>query len=73
LQVLELIHSVAPDLAKNSQEDKLNKLLQILVLSALDEGFKSPILQSCFSRCIGELLNAIPESQWNEHRVSECA
>jgi hypothetical protein len=30
------------------------------------------VLQSCFSRCIGALLNAIPESQWNENRVSEC-
>jgi hypothetical protein len=67
---LELINSVAAALARESSQDKLNKLLQVLVLSALDEGFKSPFLQSCFSRCISELLNAIPESQWNEQRVS---
>lgn len=72
LQVLECIYSVAPALSKNGPEDKLNKLVQILVLSALDEGFRSPVLQSCFSRCIGVLLNAIPESQWNENRVSLC-
>jgi hypothetical protein len=72
LQVLEFIFSVAPALSKNSPEDKFNKFVQVLVLSALDEGFRSPVLQSYFSRCIGALLNAIPESQWNENRVSEC-
>ncbi|XP_033606821.1 uncharacterized protein LOC117282010 [Cryptotermes secundus] len=68
-KVLEFIHSVAPSLSKNGPEDKFNKLMQVLVLSALDEGFRSPVLQSCYSRCIGVLLNAIPESQWNENRV----
>jgi hypothetical protein len=72
VQVLEFIHSVAPSLSKNNPEDKFNKLLQVLVLSALDEGFRSPVLQYFFSRCIGVLLNAIPENQWNENRVSEC-
>ncbi|XP_021930218.1 uncharacterized protein LOC110834898 isoform X2 [Zootermopsis nevadensis] len=68
-KVLEFIHSVAATLGKESAQDKLNKVVQVLVLSALDGGFKSPTLETCFSRCIRALLDGIPESQWNKRRV----
>ncbi|XP_069673982.1 uncharacterized protein [Periplaneta americana] len=69
--VLELLYSVAPSLAANSNASKFNNFLRILVLSALDNGFTSPKLKSRFSICIGQLLSCIPDEQWTTARVSD--
>ncbi|KAJ9582811.1 hypothetical protein L9F63_022852, partial [Diploptera punctata] len=63
-KILQIIASSARGIVKSTSDDKLDKLIYVLVLSALEPG--SDVI--AYSHCISSLLSNIPENLWNCNR-----
>lgn len=68
-KTLEIIGSSAKGITKTASDDKLDKLIYVLVISALEH----EDLLTSYSQCICNLLSEVSQERWNYNRVQKIA